>query len=1119
MNLNRILNGTETANWVIEEGPIEEGSQLYDMRLECRVMDAMAEIYDADVEFYQELIEFVIAHYAPQRMRIYLREIDTYLLNRVNLEYERHNFTNEHDFTRNPYPFQEAGNIATILWRFMLQFTENYNQDDDVDMFYKYRIIIDIEQVNHFGNCGNGQLPIYFPPQITEEFLFNPLGTDCAYKCVSKYLGNISPEEVKAKLNLPSNVYYEVLIKALSSTWVDVNWVLVDFNMHLMAKAYAGKERSPSHCYLMLTSHHYFLITSHQAFCKQLRGNPDAVHCNVCFNIYLQLPGEVHDCETSQIEECPQCGKEFVSRFMKYRHKPDDEFTCEPCNGCGISGFKSKVCQKFHRDNCKSYKLYKNAQVRRSRIHCAGCGKQYKRDTEHICFFDRQSLPDEDKYEDYYVFDFESMFISNERGNIHQVNYVVVAQLWSDAKWEFDTLEEFVQWIVSIADERSAKLVAHNFKGYDGRLLLEELVKTPGKYCENFVQAGSKLNSFTYGKLTFSDSLLHISAALDNFPAIFGLNVEDSKGFFPYEFNTPENQNYIGDIPALDYFKPDKMSSKRRSQFLEWYAGQQGIVYNFKQEMIKYCIQDVVVLKKGLEIYIARGKEINSNINPMDSMTIAAYSYKVWRTLYMPEETIAIYGAEYHKSARAALRGGRTDVRVLYKSWSIEDVFIKKKFGVYADVQSMYPYIQMNKELPVGKPKRRKEGEYIPGEFGIVHCSLKRPTTYVHHPAICIPDKGTGRLVAPLFDLDDIHICSIELDAALAQGYTLKRFMYIDVYSKSTDLFKSYVRAFLKVKVEKSKAYPGDEKFKYLHAMYKERCGIELDADNFEDNPGSKNIAKNNLNNLWGKLCERPKYDFTQHCDMERFFQLEQMEELYNFNPKLKLRISDTSWIVRGEYMDDNHFLQDMANRKKVSPAIGSFITMYGRMMLFEQMKHLKKRVMYHDTDSIIYEREEGLYNIPLGECLGDWEDELKGQPMIEFVSIAPKTYAYRYLDKPVKEYQGKCWEWEGMKYPIKEVVKVKGVRQSYESATSLDFDGLRALVDREKSEIKTEQLMFLWDQKKMQMRTKWQMKATIMNYVKGIRGDDYMTYPPGATDYFRVGTKRCEEGDPLINA
>ena len=310
--------------------------------------------------------------------------------------------------------------------------------------------------------------------------------------------------------------------------------------------------------------------------------------------------------------------------------------------------------------------------------------------------------------------------------------------------------------------------------------------------------------------------------------------------------------------------------------------------------------------------------------------------------------------------------------------------------------------------------------------------------------------------------------------------------------------------------------YPGDEKFNHLATMYRERCGIELEADNFENNPGAKQIAKNNLNSLWGKLCERAKYEFTKHCDQDQFFQLEQEEELYVFNAKLKIRITDNSWLVRGEYQDDNHLLQDMQNRRKVSPAIGSFITMYGRMMLYDQMKQLKKRVLYHDTDSIIYEFENEMYNIPLGECLGDWEDELKGQPIIEFVAIAPKTYAYKYLDKPVLQCDEPYWDWNGMKYPIKEVVKVKGVKQGYDSLKTLNFKGLHDLVMKLKTEISTEQLMFLWDQKKFQMRTKWQQKSTIMNYVKGIIGDNYFTYPPGSTSYFRTGIKSCEEGDPI---
>ena len=40
---------------------------------------------------------------------------------------------------------------------------------------------------------------------------------------------------------------------------------------------------------------------------------------------------------------------------------------------------------------------------------------------------------------------------------------------------------------------------------------------------------------------------------LKDFPETFGLN-ELSKGYFPHEFNRPENQDYIGKYPDKTYY-------------------------------------------------------------------------------------------------------------------------------------------------------------------------------------------------------------------------------------------------------------------------------------------------------------------------------------------------------------------------------------------------------------------------------------------------------------------------------------------------------------------------------------------------------------------------------------
>ena len=51
--------------------------------------------------------------------------------------------------------------------------------------------------------------------------------------------------------------------------------------------------------------------------------------------------------------------------------------------------------------------------------------------------------------------------------------------------------------------------------------------------------------------------------------------------------------------------------------------------------------------------------------------------------------------------------------------------------------------------------------------------------------------------------------------------------------------------------------------------------------------------------------------------------------------------------------------------------------------------------MLYYDTDSVIYKWRSGQVEIPLGVFLGDFTDEVEGDPIIEFASGGAKNYGY----------------------------------------------------------------------------------------------------------------------------
>lgn len=114
-----------------------------------------------------------------------------------------------------------------------------------------------------------------------------------------------------------------------------------------------------------------------------------------------------------------------------------------------------------------------------------------------------------------------------------------------------------------IEADDSVVIVAHNLKGYDGYMILEEYYKR--LLFPTLTMAGAKIMAMEDGQVKFIDSLNFFPMALASFPKTFGIT-EMKKGFFPHFFNTKENEDYVGPIPDKSYYDPIGMSSSRRAE-------------------------------------------------------------------------------------------------------------------------------------------------------------------------------------------------------------------------------------------------------------------------------------------------------------------------------------------------------------------------------------------------------------------------------------------------------------------------------------------------------------------------------------------------------------------------
>ena len=75
---------------------------------------------------------------------------------------------------------------------------------------------------------------------------------------------------------------------------------------------------------------------------------------------------------------------------------------------------------------------------------------------------------------------------------------------------------------------------------------------------------------------------------------------------------------------------------------------------------------------------------------------------------------------------------------------------------------------------------------------------------------------------------------------------------------------------------------------------------------------------------------------------------------------------------------------------------IALFTTVIARLKLYEALDVLQQRVLYYDTDSVIYKSKPDDEKLPLGKFLGQFTDEISGDFIDEFGSAGPKSYSYR---------------------------------------------------------------------------------------------------------------------------
>ena len=390
---------------------------------------------------------------------------------------------------------------------------------------------------------------------------------------------------------------------------------------------------------------------------------------------------------------------------------------------------------------------------------------------------------------------------------------------------------------------------------------------------------------------------------------------------------------------------------------------------------------------------------------------------------------------------RDAFCGGRTNAVKLY-----HHVTPSQKIH-YIDVTSLYPWVNKTCVYPKGHPRIISTPGHtdIRQYFGLIQCQILPPRE-LYHPVL--PYRHDNKLLFPLCaacveqempkrplerSSECVHTdrqrvltgtwCTPELEKAVELGYQVQHIYEVWHFDDTCQgLFRDYVNTWLKIKQEAS-GWPKDDmseeaKQDYIQ-KYFDHEGIQLEYDKIEKNPGLRTLAKMMLNSMWGKFGQRLNKTQIKTFDDPRAFH--RFLKTDTMDVRHVSVINDQMVEVHYQYQDE-----DIPVSPNLNIFVACFTTSWARLRLYAALEQLQQRVLYYDTDSVIYYTSEGQDDPDLGDYLGDFTSELdKDDYILEFVSGGPKNYGYQTQNGHVE-----C--------------KVRGFRLNSEGKSQLNYEVMK---------------------------------------------------------------------------
>nr|YP_010134861.1 DNA polymerase [Xerocomus impolitus]QWM94549.1 DNA polymerase [Xerocomus impolitus]QWM97181.1 DNA polymerase [Xerocomus impolitus]UHB41864.1 DNA polymerase [Xerocomus impolitus] len=554
----------------------------------------------------------------------------------------------------------------------------------------------------------------------------------------------------------------------------------------------------------------------------------------------------------------------------------------------------------------------------------------------------------------------------------------------------------------------------HNLSGFDVNFLLNPLLNIKGVKSEIMLREDKFIQiKITYGKSSFNikDSLLILPGSLMNLSKSF--KIETPKEIFPRKLFEKETfpADYITEI-VPDYNKYFNHSEVSLDDYKNYCSLFENKSWSLKTETLKYVDIDCIALhqiliKFGNIIYDRWGIDIKH------TPTLPALCFKIYRSRYMPKDTIPIITGIPYRDIKQSYTGGSTDMYIPYG----ENIWCY-------DVNSLYPTAMKNYKYPVGKfitfnnliNLSISELENLFGRklFGFIEANIDCPENLLH-PVLQIRREVNNNLrtFSPSGTFTGwFH--TEEILEAMKLGYKI-------------NIISGYL-------FEEAQIFND-----YIDDLYQ----IKMDADKNKDGVW-RLISKNLMNSLYGRfgmnqyLSNNVVID-KDDAQLENIFDEAQIEDIIELDDKLLIQ-----YLPKG--FDSYSYQENL--ELDISVVIASSVTAYSRIIMSKFKNNDNYNLHYTDTDSLYMSFKSDTDRLAFEKC---FVDPLKlGYLKIENPKINGEFVPYeRFYFLGPKFYVGIL----NNEIDFSSKTKIRGLQKSYR--WMIDEDKIKSLLDLNRKSIK----------------------------------------------------------------